>query len=58
MRRLDVPRSGNLDSYLLRNLWLSYWAYEIAPTIVWKPTPIEFAQVEWPRATDKDLEAI
>jgi hypothetical protein len=47
MRRLDVPRSGNLDIYLLRNMWRTYWEDEIVPEIVWKPTPIEFANIEW-----------
>jgi hypothetical protein len=58
MRRLDVPADGNLCSYYLRKLWRDYWESEIVPTIVWEPTPIDFAKIEWPRATDADMAAI
>lgn len=65
-RRLDVPRSGNLDGYLLRNMWRTYW--EGGEPLRWIPQPevaviidldpADVVPVPWPRATDLDLAAI
>ncbi len=64
-RRLDVPRSGNLDSYLLRNMWRTYWDGE---RLCWIPQPevvviidldpADVVPMPWPRANDLDLAAI
>lgn len=64
-RRLDVPRSGDLDGYLLRNMWRTYWDGD---PLRWIPQPevatiidIDHADavpMPWPRATDLEMSAI
>lgn len=66
MRRLEVPCSGNLDSYLLRNMWRTYW--ECGEPLRWIPQPEVIAIIDidpadvvpmpWPSANDLDLAAI